>query len=554
MATLTTPPDLDERARAGIDLVNELIRAFKVRRLYDPSHPQRRESEAQSDARIAALLRDSRAIDFTVESERLLVDDTVVHEQPEGRDSIVFLLYREGVRQLSFYPGLTGEELGVFVDEVASAALAGAEDQFDLVARLWERNFVHIRYAFVEQLHDQDWTPPGETESLVIGRDEQPIVLLEEDKSAADFLREVDPSIYFLDDEDMAALQREIQSEKERTYLHETLTCMLEVLHAMSPEDPAPIFAAIGDIQESLLDARQYEEVMRLHAIFEPYLKNLGEAKIPKEYVAVLDRTLAAEVLHRLATRVEEAKISEEIAASYYRVLGRGRLRTLLAHCGDLKRLCQRPALGQAMIDLARSEPNLLRSAISDQDPTVACLAAYLAGLVAEGTLLEPLARAMERGDDALRREALLAVKQIGGGRALEMVARRIEDPDPTVRLYALRHVVSHRYVPVLPRVKSQLDHTAGRSLTERRLLYEAYGVLGGPGVVDDLARRLRRKEGLLRKIDPEEQACVVIALGGAGGPAARALVEEACTMRHPLVQRAALDVLGAWESGATVR
>ena len=554
MVLMTSTTQHDDRPKAGVEVVSELIRAFKMRRLYDPGHPQRRESEEHSGARIAALLEESGGIDFVLESERLLVAGMPVHEQPEGRDSIVFLLYREGVRQLSFYPGLTGEELGVFLDEVAAAALAGAEDEFDLVARLWDRNFVHIRYAFVEQLLDQDWVPPAEEDPLVLGRDQEPIVILDEDKSAAEFLREVDPTLYFLDDEDMASLQRAIESEKERTFMHETLTCLLEILFVIDSGDPAPIYAAIADIHEAFLEDALYEEVIRLHEVVLPYLRDRAGAEMPPEYAALLERALDAEVLHRLAMRVDEGKIPEHVAAAYYRAFGRGQLLTLLAHCGDLKRLCQRPALAEAMIDLVRAEPALLRSAILNEDATVACLGAYLAGLVADGMLLEPLARALETGDESVRREALIAVKQIGGGRALEVVACRVEDPDPTIRLYALRHVVTHRYLPALARVKSLLAQAADRSLTERRLLYEAYGALGGREVVDDLGRRLRRRGGVLRKVDPEEQACVLVALGAAGTPEARSLVEAASSARHPLVQRAALEVLEAWETGVTLR
>ena len=43
MDPVTTTLPLEERPRAGLDVVHELIRAFKVRRLYDPGHPQRRD-------------------------------------------------------------------------------------------------------------------------------------------------------------------------------------------------------------------------------------------------------------------------------------------------------------------------------------------------------------------------------------------------------------------------------------------------------------------------------------------------------------------------------
>jgi hypothetical protein len=147
-----------------------------------------------------------------------------------------------------------------------------------------------------------------------------------------------------------------------------------------------------------------------------------------------------------------------------------------------------------------------------------------------------------------VRREALLALKSFGGGQALEFVTRAVDDADPSIRLYALRHLVSHRYAPAMPRVSERMARLdAERSLTEQRLLYEAYGALGGVEVVDDLVSRFRRRKGLFRKRDPEEAACVLIALGATGAPAAREVVEQASADRHPLVARVAGQVLQSW-------
>jgi hypothetical protein len=114
---------------------------------------------------------------------------------------------------------------------------------------------------------------------------------------------------------------------------------------------------------------------------------------------------------------------------------------------------------------------------------------------------------------------------------------------------------VSHRYAPALARVTERLERREpDRSLTEQRLLFEAYGALGGADVVVDLVARFRRRRGFFRKRDPEEAACILIALGATESPAARRVVEEASGDRHPLVARVAGQVLQGWspvEAGA---
>ncbi|MFN2384293.1 MAG: HEAT repeat domain-containing protein, partial [Gemmatimonadota bacterium] len=217
---------------------------------------------------------------------------------------------------------------------------------------------------------------------------------------------------------------------------------------------------------------------------------------------------------------------------------------------GDLKKLCQRAPLADAFRDLARGNPNALRTALGSSSAEAAEAAAYLTGLVGDPRLLDALGTALQSDEPAVRREALLALKQFGGGRALELVARAIHDPDPGVRLYALRHVVSHRYAPALARVAELLDREVQedqRSMTERRLLFEAYGALGGSSVVEELSRRMRRRGGLFRKTDPEEIACVLVGLGATTAPAARAILESALDDKQPLVSRTARQVLDTW-------
>lgn len=539
-----------EHTRVGEEIANELVRAFKVRRLYDPGHPQRRETEGLTAARIASLLETVGAVELSIESDHLQYEGVTVYHQPEGRESFAYLLHREGLRTLSLFPGLSGDELGVFLDEVAAAGNTDGESAFDLVARLWERDFVHIRYSFVETLMDEEWVPRSDeerqlvTEALVLGRDEEPVVLFEEDVQAAELLRDADPALYFLDDEDMALLQRELESEKERSLLYECLTCLRELLLHPENEEVGAVLSAVGEIQASYLQEGFYREVVSLHQVFD--VERIGELLDPETRAAlesVREGTLDAEALQELASRLDAGVVDDKVAAEYYRTFGRGQLGRLLAHCGDIKRLCQRAPVAETFLALAKVETAVMRAAIIDPDPFLACPAAYLAGITAYPALLEPLGKALKSEDGMVRREALSAIKQIGGPRSLEIVASAVEDEDPTIRLYALRHLIAHRYAPALSRVVALMERGTGWTLTEKRLLHEAYGALGGESVIDDLGRRLQRK-GMFRKADPEDTACVLVALGATGSPYARALIEEATTDKHPLIQRTATEVL----------
>ena len=252
--------------------------------------------------------------------------------------------------------------------------------------------------------------------------------------------------------------------------------------------------------------------------------------------------------LKRLGARLLAGELDEAEAGRFVRAFGAGRLRALLAGLPEIKRICQFPAMGAAFVEIAASDPDGLHQALMGDDPLVAGAAAFIVGMTGDSRFLASLGEALSSDEPEVRREALLALKSFGGGQALEFVSRAVDDGDPSIRLYALRHLVSHRYAPAMPKVSERMARVdAERSLTEQRLLYEAYGALGGERVVEDLISRFRRRKGVFRKRDPEEAACVLIALGATGAPAAREVVEQASGDRHPLVARVAGQVLQSW-------
>lgn len=548
MTTVST-----DHADAAEELVQELVRVVKVRRLYGEDHPQRAGVEEGAVERIGALLDEHGTIELKVEEGRLLAGEEPIHRAETSRESLPNVLHQEGIRQVAFYQGLTLQELIGFVNNVARVTAREDADEEDLVTRLWEENFYHLRYTFVEQLQDEEWVPPA-AEGTGPGEERGPIRVDPEDtppeNEAMRRLREADPTLYFLDDEDIATLQAEMEAEKSRNLIDEGLTCLRELL--MNPvRDVAPILEALADVQERLLEDADYPHVQKLHQLFIPYLEGDGvDERGRRAFEEMRAEALSENSLAHLAARLEAGTVEDGVAAAYYRAFSRDDPVALLSRVGDLKRLCQRPAISSALSEIARDRREAIHHALTSSDPHAAGAAAFLAGHVGDPRFVDPLRQALDSGDPEIRREAIQALKQIGGGRALEAVARAVDDPDPGVRLYALRHVVAHRYRPALPSVAGVVEGEAWRerSPTEQRLLFEAYGALGGEGVLDQLAGRVKGG-GLFRKADPETAACALVGLGAIGTEAARAVVERAADDRNALIARTARQVIDGWDA-----
>ena len=235
----------DDGIRAAEELLQEVLRAFKVRRLYEADHPQRAATEASATARIAAILEEQGAVGLTLEDGVARLDERPL-STAAGDASIVSILYHEGIREIVFQPGLAADELARFLDHVAAVAAVAAGER-DLLARLWEETLPHLDYVFVERLADQEWAPdvaePTGEDRPAAG----PVVLEPEDRRALEMpvVSLPDPTAYRLTDTELAGLQAELEGEKARTLLQETLTCIRELLFDPPHDDPAPVVGRV---------------------------------------------------------------------------------------------------------------------------------------------------------------------------------------------------------------------------------------------------------------------------------------------------------------------
>lgn len=541
-------------AQAVGELFQEIVRAFKVRRLYADGHPQRVATETGATERVAAILEETGVLQLSLEDGEVRWEEEIVHA-PGAEGSFADVLYHEGIRELAFHPGLEAAELARFLDHVAEVAAATVTER-DLLARLWEETLPHIHYGFVERLADQEWEPEVETRAdPETGPGAGPVVLDPEDRAALGIPVVVvpDPTAYRLTEDELAGLQAELEAERTRGLLHEALTCIRELLFDPPYPDPTPAVDALAEVQAGLLLEGRLAEVRGLHDVFQPYLESpAAEPAVVEAFERLRAAALDGSALGRLVERLAEGRAEEEELAGYLRLFEPARLPDLLGALPEVKRICQRPAIAEVLVSLAARNPEALGAALAAGDEPVATAAAFLAGAVGDPALATGLAEALSRSEPRVRLEAIQALKQLGE-EAIPMAARAVDDADPGVRVYALRHLIAHRYEPAFPKVAALFDRIDREAVSpaERRLVYEAFGALGGPRAVEDLAGRMGRR-GVFRRGDAETAVCAIAGLAATEAPAGREALEEAARDRDDVVRAAARSALASWgRSGA---
>ncbi len=148
--------------------------------------------------------------------------------------------------------------------------------------------------------------------------------------------------------------------------------------------------------------------------------------------------------------------------------------------------------------------------------------------------------------DIGVRSAVVQALAGLATPKAMQGMLAMLEDTDPDVRIAAMQGVSSRRYPRALPVLqKMVLDKDLEeRDLSEKRAIFEAYGMLGGAGCVEPLASLLIGKGFKRRHADSDIRACAAMALGKAGGREARMVLEKAASDKDPMVRTAVTGAL----------
>jgi hypothetical protein len=75
----------------------------------------------------------------------------VLTEGGKTADSLPWLFYKDGVRELRIQKGFEQEDLASFLD-IVQRARRNTPDDDDLLVMLWERDLLYLRYKYIEQI------------------------------------------------------------------------------------------------------------------------------------------------------------------------------------------------------------------------------------------------------------------------------------------------------------------------------------------------------------------------------------------------------------------
>jgi HEAT repeat protein len=534
-------------------------RAIRAHQLYLPNNPIYKGAIEGLRAGFAPIWANAEELTLAVsETDFRWFGHLVLEEATKSADSLPWLFYKDGIRELQFLRGFETEELPTLLDIMQRIRKASPEEE-DLLTLLWEGDFSLLKYRYVDlgleaaaPLADGSELPPPERVDARQIRQEVEASTTPGVIDLADF----DATLYFLDESDIEYLRSEIKREYDADLRQNVLTILFDIFEQQSS---SAVRGEICDILENLilhlLSAGRFRNVACLLREASQAANRIAD--LPQEararLTALPERLSRPDALGQLLQALDDAAElpPQQELAELFEQLQPAALAPALSWLYRLQNPRLKVMLEQSIGRLAAANTAELVQLIGSQDRAVAAEAMRRSGALKTPAAVGPLGRILNDADADLRQVAVQALSDIGSPGALQALERAIEDDARDVRVAAARALAARAYRAALPRIEGVIKGRGVREadLTEKMAFFELYGSLCGDPGVDYLDNLLNGKGFLGRREDAELRACAAMALGRIGTPKSSSALRKAAQEKDVVVRNA---VTKALRGGAT--
>ncbi|HET9387596.1 MAG TPA: HEAT repeat domain-containing protein [Gemmatimonadales bacterium] len=542
-----------------------ISKGMRATQLYMPNNPVYQRAVENIRTSFRQIWQATDDLNFNIGETEIRWEDNAVYSQDQRNESIAWTLYKDGVRSLTFKPGVEDGEIVRFLAVLHQAKNLQADAPDDLLTLLWAEDFQFISYTFRE-LASENAVPIEKSDTSTIdvgagggtpGGDAGPgqaATIRRQVEEEAPPKREglvsiddFDTTLYFLDDKEIEYLHKEIEREYAQDLRGNVLAMLFDLLELQTYGTVrAELISIIENFIPYLLGAGDFRSVAFILRECKVILQRAREL-IP-EHRQVLEslpgRLSQPDALSQLLQSLDEATShpTEEELSDLFTELRAEALGTLMSWLPKLSNERVKNLVQNAAERLAQAHAAEVLKALASSDPAVQLEMVRLAGRLKLPGAPEGMGPLLERGERDLKLAVVEALTTIGSPGAMRLLEKAIEDGERDVRITAVKFLGARGHRNAFPRIESAVmgAKLKDADLTEKMAFFEAYGALAGPAGIATLEKMLLGRGGLLaRKEDPETRACAAMALGKIRTPAARDVLQKVAQDKEPLVRNA---------------
>jgi hypothetical protein len=544
-----------------------LAKTVRAHQLYEGRSPSYDRFVAGLREGLAELWENLPSLVLDIDENSMSWEGHEVYRSEQRVESLAFIFFRDGIRQIILLPGFEESELEVLLRILAQVHRV-REDQDDLLTLLWEADLGRFRYRHVELAMEGLDIPvsQGQRAATVDAAQVRADAERREERgwasspaaqpeSALELSVVLQEPGHVLEPRDMDRLAADLRRELGRNLWPDVVNGLIDRLEDGQPDRQRRVVLILTEMLPGLISGGQIAAAALLLRELTNFV-SLHDARFSsgqRETEALFEQLSEPHTVEELIRSVEdapEAFPSDDLAE----LLGHFPAAALAPLIAGIERVIRpevRRALESAVSRLAERHQAEIVVLLGSPDAALAAGAARLAGRVGIPDAAGPLSELLARPQTEVRLAAVAALQELRASTAAAALVRLLDDAERDVRIAAARAIGSMRYPPARTDLERLLTARRLREadVTERLAVFEAYGSVAGPEGIPTLDHLLNGRGWLGRKAPVEFRASAALALGRIAHPAARDALRGSAEDPDPVVRSAVSRGLRAGRS-----
>jgi hypothetical protein len=524
---------IEEKVKSTKALIQTFLQTVKGFRLYEANHPALAKFIERLRKDFDQYFDEFDSFTLQVAEHRLHYRGKIVYENQDTKESLAFLLFKDGVRELQFSKGLEFKEIVDFLNVVRKSDFLNRMED-DLVTLLWEKDFSHITFTTVDEFLEGSGIFVPATEEDLIKRSEYKGSGEEWLQEKTDERQSESPPAPGTEGLEQAinpapgqslvqacqltpgereAILREVQQEQQPEYIFVLINNLVEILLHLGEDADAyeNMISYFDRVIEYLLEQKEVGKAVSLlnslnHTMESMVLKDKQIFAIRR----ILEKSSSPHHVELLGKAMKgNGEIQSEAILQYLRFFTKQAVEPLCLLLGEVESGKWRRVICDQVAELSHEEIHPLSKFLSDPNPFLICHILYILGKIGNPATVKYLGNLVTHEDLKVREETLQILNKFGE-KGRDLIQKFLRDSVAGIRAKAallLARTARVEAAKLLTEIILSEDFFK-RDYEEKASFFRALGETGSKEVIPTLKKIASERKWFQRAKWDEMRQC----------------------------------------------
>jgi HEAT repeat protein len=499
------------------DILRDIERSKKNLRLYPSNNPVYLKTIDRIYTKLNSYLDINDELTLRLKQYDIIFNDENVYHNKNRDESLALLLFKDGIRELTFIKGVPRDEVRDFLKILSSDFQVEITEE-DIVTLMWEREFLLILYVVDNEylLEDENYesTAVENVKKYAAGKKE--ILNAYRDTENLAEVSHID-TVPFTD-EDRRDILRDLESSSDKR-LSKMISLLFEMLFlAQNKEDHDSLANIIAlFINYSMKHENLTDVIDIIKKIKSGIEGNVYGSQVNPFLQSSLDVIDTSEFIELFGSALEEeSKWGSDILYELAGFFSRNAIPHLVNILREKKNISAEKILISILSELGREDIPFLAHQLDDSRWHLVRNILLILRQIGDRSAVEFIENAVGHPNKQVKVEALNVLGEMGTDKNLPAIRHCLNDPDSVVNLASIRAIgnigTSSSKKIIIDEINSK--HFNKRGYSEKRDLFITLAKWNDDDIIDLALRSLNKRTFFKKAKNSETRAAAAYSLG----------------------------------------